>query len=244
MSQYLAWLSRTVTLFPELTIFTDVQKAEELSGVNGARVLMLSKSELWPFRYRDAVDDLFREYAPKAKRDITYTNPSYALVQFSKFLFCDLIASEDSSRSTLWVDAGISRFISGGGSGSKGGFSPGKSHFEIDLRHNITPLGRIKISRPGTCRRIVSGTSFLLTREHSQLLDLRARSWVENLLSNRSWDNEQVFLSNTLTDIKQEIVWVEQKTGDETGGVGRLALGSEVSFTTLPSTRRWTRNWI
>jgi len=232
LTDYLDWLTETIEIFPDIVVYHD-GTCNELLGFD-CTFVKINKSDLWIFSQSELVRDLVGRLNPISFNDLTYKNYQYGLVQFSKF---ELIANthrEYPAHSYLWVDAGISRFISGVGTSSilhKNVETLLKydlnSLFEIDLKSNFSlyPL-EIRTAIPGTCRRVISGTSFWVAANFATEFYRLVRLDVEFWIDNKIWDNEQVLLRSLLpklNKIKYSIQWYKP-----TGAVARKLLTKKV----------------
>ena len=232
IQQYLHWLRETALIFPGLIVFHDgcCDKLE----VPGVECIKIEKSELLTFSYLDPLRELLGSFKPIAARDITFSLPEYALVQFAKFELANKLLEERSFDSVLWVDAGISRFIDKTNSYSgliDSQFLKQLSNFEyqfafeIDLRRNITFPGlKVRVAEFGSCRRIVSGTSFWIRRDGVDVIWKNVQLHLSSMISRNVWDNEQVYLREFLGNSNHKTAFVLQSKS-RTGTLARVLLG-------------------
>ena len=234
IQQYLDWLRETALIFPGLIVFHD-GSCDKLE-VPGIECIKIEKSELLTFTYLNPLKELLRDFKPIATRDITFSLPEYALVQFAKFELANKLLEERSFDSILWVDAGISRFIDK----TKPYSSLMDSMFlkqllnfeyqfafEIDLRRNITiPRLKVPVAEFGSCRRIISGTSFWIRRDGIDLIWKNVQQHLSSMISRSVWDNEQVYLREFLGNSNHETAFVLQSKSS-TGTLARVLLGEQ-----------------
>jgi hypothetical protein len=236
--QYQDWLHKTLDIFPDILIFHDGSCADmEIPNQN---LMLLDKNNLRAFSYRKKLVDVLRIFNPAAPNDVTFRLPEYSLVQFSKFEL-GLMASEyKAAQSVLWVDAGISRFLNSNRETENLIFLkfqkqteklnkfPINMVLEVDILNNIS-LSELRLSKSnvGSCRRVISGTSFWIKSNY--LLDLNKIIFDEltSWLHLKIWDNEQVLLRKILPKLSR-IKFVPQLFG-ETGGVAREMLNNKIS---------------
>ena len=107
---YKEWLKQTISIFPGIYIFHD----GNLSEFNklDCKLLKVKFSDLEIFSKLHSVTDILDTFKPEATSDITFKTPLYSLVQYSKFELANHLKGVANFDSVLWVDAGISRFIS------------------------------------------------------------------------------------------------------------------------------------
>jgi len=225
LDQYRDWLRATIEYFPNLVVYHD-GSCDELVGLD-CNFQRIPKSSFKAFSYESAVSEILKEFQPSSPSDITFRLPQYSLVQFAKFELGSKVIEDFNAESILWVDAGISRFIEKTVTQDMLNQSADRmlmhgidAAFEIDLRNNFNLKSwSIAKSQIGSCRRVISGTSFWI---HSRILsefNRKIYNELENWLSGKVWDNEQVLL-RSLLPLKFNIHYVPQITG-QTGGVSR-----------------------
>lgn len=204
---YKLWLRNTVKNFPNTLIFHDgVCDDLEFEFRN---LIRINPDELWIFKHKDTISEIIHNFSPVSKNDITYLNPLYSLVQFSKFELLKIAKEFYSADSYLWIDAGISRFLQIVNSENCIDFNSTeflqngtKFVFEIDLKNNLDLFNlKIKKSIPGTCKRVISGTSFWVEGNSVDQIWNLIRKGVNNWLACECWDNEQVMLRQILPGI-------------------------------------------
>jgi hypothetical protein len=224
---YLDWLKNTISIFPDTLIFHDgiCDGKEFASGI----FVRIDRNDLWMFKEKDSIAKVIDCFEPVAKGDITFKNPLYSIVQFSKFELLKIAKDNYEAESYMWIDAGISRFIDPALSNAlhlqensqillNGGINYA---FEIDLKNNLKPFHlSIQPSKPGTCRRVVSGTSFWIQGDSIifiwDIIKVEIRKWINN----KCWDNEQVMLRKILPDIPNIEFIIQWKS--PTGSVARM----------------------
>lgn len=202
LDQYVSWLQKTASIFGPITVFHDGCLSEiEISNVIPVN---LEPASLRVFAFEQHVRNVIHNGRFTAKGDITFQNPKYSLVQYSKFELAIRAMEKSDSRSALWVDAGISRFLSKSVSSQQiqesarflldDGYDLA---LEIDLKRNLSfPALRISQSPVGTCKRVVSGTSFWVSRNYANDLFKEVYKLLESWQELQKWDNEQVLLRN------------------------------------------------
>jgi len=240
LDSYLNWLQLTIELCPNLIIFHDAQT--DLSSISGGTKILIDTSKLKTFGYLPYLEELFQEYRPKAYGDITFNLPKYSLIQYSKFELASILLVKFPAESYLWLDAGISRFLKNQISSSriednaskllKKGFD---LMVEIDVKNNFLLHGlRIEKSDVGTCRRVISGTSFWLNSKSifrlNGLIEETLNSWKDQ----RVWDNEQVLLRNILPNYILRVNYRRQLISP-TGGVARWFGKKHYLFLAFPN---------
>jgi hypothetical protein len=130
--------------------------------------------------------------------------------------------------SVLWVDAGISRFLSSSSGSNELQISSGylldneyDYCFEIDTRKNFD-FFRVRLRKPkiGSCKRVVSGTSFWVSRAGADPLCEATYDCASHWLEEGVWDNEQLILRYILPAIKgRRFYFIQGK--NRTGSVCR-----------------------
>jgi len=219
IEHYMGWLQKTIKLFPDVVVYCDeIPKIDNADRFSNWVIKKKETFNLWQSMERiTRICEDFR----KSSEDVTFQLPSYGVLQFSKFEILKEVSLVSTSENLLWIDAGISRFI------SQETYSPEKqiaalsktpefkeALFEIDLRRNVL-FGQLRKAKIGSCRRTFSGTSFLLKKasanQYFQALNKKAESWIENDI----WDNEQVGLNACFHDggISPEFVQQDELTG-------------------------------
>jgi hypothetical protein len=231
---YRIWLEKTISIFPDVIVFHDGSCDSVQKKVGN--FIKLDKQQLWAFQQLDKLLQLLRDFRPLALEDITFKNPLYGLLQFSKFEFLSRASVDFPAHSFLWIDAGISRFLNHNldldnleGNASRLLENNIDYSFEIDLRNNLScvPFG-IRDSVPGTCKRVISGTSFwinsLEVNKISEIIRQGIVSWVKEGI----WDNEQVMLRRVLPilpHVNYVVNWSKP-----TGSVARSLLEANFSI--------------
>ncbi len=208
---YMGWLNRTVQLPVQFVVFLDAGlDPADVLGKPDDIISVLPKEELAAFaRWSARVAEICRRRSEfPASEDLTFRLPAYALVQFSKFeLMTRAIAQVPGSDAVLWIDAGISRFLDDDLTARSFdkqmllGLIAGKGGVV-----NVTPTleramaqSDVGISFAGTCERLVTGETFLLTagdvnRNRKKIEDYVEKRWLDM----GKWDNEQVALGEML----------------------------------------------
>lgn len=224
ISQYKAWLKKTIDLFPNVLVFHDgCLNEEEFPDTNLQR---LTKDELRIFTFKARVEQLIKKgYGHSG--DITFKVPEYSLIQYAKFELLTRAIEFSGAHSALWIDAGVSRFFSDFSrmpSLEKNSVKLIDSKIdmvvEVDVWNNISifPPGILN-SEPGTCHRVFSGTSFWVNAKSCRnlhgLIDDEAEKW----LRDDKWDNEQIMMRNALPISDLKILYLPQRK--ETGTVAR-----------------------
>jgi hypothetical protein len=226
---YTEWLQDTINLFPNIILFHD--KNLDLNQFQGSFIpINISNIHLQFMPMETRVKRVLSQYKPTASSDITFELAKYALVQYSKFEFASHVIKKFETDSVLWVDAGISRFMDDRHINQETidlnsaflveneiGYA-----FEIDLRKNLDPFKKfsVKNAQIGTCRRIISGTSFWINAIQVPAIERQMLHYVNELLKNNEWDNEQVALRNIISNLDPRILfWVQGK--EKTGSVLR-----------------------
>ncbi len=234
MAQYVDWLGKTAQIFPGLIVFHD-GSCDELD-LPGTEFIKIEKSDLKSFDYLFPLIELLKDFKPIAARDVTFTLPQYALMQFAKFELASKLVKQRNCDSILWVDAGISRFIKK----TKFSFSPKhpvfmqhllrieyQFAFEIDLRRNLTfPKFKVRIPEIGSCRRIISGTSFWMRRDGVSIIWSDVQDHLQSMIKVGVWDNEQVYLREFLGRTNHKVAFVLQSKSS-TGTLARVFLGEQ-----------------
>lgn len=213
---YVDWLESTIKLFPGIVVFHDGQ----LDKYKLKNCILIRKplNELRTFDFLEDVKSILKTYRPLAIEDITFSLPSYALLQYAKFEFATIL--QNPAESILWVDAGISRFIDDidlrdlDESSRKLLESGVDSLFEVDIRNNFNLLEfKLEDALIGSCRRVISGGSFWIRTSFLSTLYNSVRFEVSNWLNEGKWDNEQVMLRKILPRIPGNISYVPQVSG-------------------------------
>jgi hypothetical protein len=231
VNNYLEWLKKTIEIFPNLLVFHD--GSCDLIDFRNVNLIKISKDELETFGLRERVVQILNSFKPISPGDITFKLVDYSLVQYAKFELAEKALEISQSSSILWVDAGISRFIS---SEEKSRFNSNVTKLlntktrmvlEIDLRNNFQLQNlTIQPSIVGSCRRVISGTSFWInsdfTLELNYLIKAKLQDWIEAGV----WDNEQVLLRN-ISPLKENILYIPQ-IYQRTGSVARKILTQDL----------------
>jgi len=222
---YKEWLKSTVKIFPGIYIFHD-GSLNDFKALD-CNLITIPLQELNIFKRMEQVSQILTEFKPISSSDITFKTPLYSLVQYSKFELASQLKAIVNFDSLLWVDAGISRFIDSSDNNAivNNSIKLLKENkeivFEIDLRRNIDFKNfSIKSYKPGSCRRVISGTSFwintLAIEKIYDLLNVKLDEWAES----KVWDNEQVMLRIIVKEYKFDNVYVLQNR-NQTGSVAR-----------------------
>ena len=214
--EYIVWLSETVKLFPGITVF----HGGELDEIYMPHAKLVRKPllELVTFSYSQKVDHILEEFSPISVDDITFKLSSYGLLQFAKFELAAEIAQ--NSEAVIWVDAGISRFVKKVdlerfSKSVNFELEDGSDYiFEADIRNNLK-LGALAIrdAEVGSCRRIISGGSFLVRCKSLPRLQQLIFEGLEDWTTRGIWDNEQVMLRKILPLIPGKVVLIPQVSG-------------------------------
>lgn len=233
IEKYLKWLHKSGSMFENLVVYHD--GCLDSIEIQDCDIRKINKFDLIAFKQINEVRSVLTNMKPVALNDITFKLAEYSLTQYSKFELGKILIESDELESVLWVDAGISRFVSGdlkmeifenqARSLVDSGFD---SAFEIDIRNNLRLFPpRILNSEPGTSRRVISGTSFWFSKkfinEFSNLLLWQQRDWIRK----GTWDNEQVMLRNVLPNQELKVKFIPQFFS-ETGGVARAFINEKV----------------
>lgn len=225
LNHYRAWLKSTIECFPNLVVYHD-GSCDDLIGLD-CNFQRIPKGRLKAFSYESAVKKVLKEFQPSSPNDITFRLPQYSLVQFAKFELGSKVVEDFNAESILWVDAGISRFIEKTITQDMLNESANRmlmhridAVFEIDLRNNFNfKSWSISKSEIGSCRRVISGTSFWMHSRILQEFNLKIHNELENWLDRKVWDNEQVLL-RSLLPLEFNIHFIPQITA-KTGSVSR-----------------------
>ena len=236
IDMYLEWLLKTISIFPDVLVFHD-GTCDRISDLN-SNFVKVDREILFESSLIENLKQIFVEMKIEALDDITFKTPTYSIVQFLKFQLLRESLYLRPALSYMWVDAGISRFIKplsnpsalehNSLSALKLGF---KYIFEIDLKQNLdfTNLS-VKKALPGTCKRIISGTSFWIDGQQvdafNTIVDLKKREWQKL----RIWDNDQVLLRNLATFL-ENVLYIRQGR-NSTGSVARFLLNESAKFNT------------
>jgi len=226
IDMYLSWLSKTISIFPDVLVFHD-GSCDQISDLT-PNLIKLDREIIFDSQLVNKLKVLFSKINVEASNDITFKIPAYSLVQFLKFELLTKSLLLRPASSYLWIDAGISRFIglrshrknleSNSTSAITQGF---KFIFEIDLKRNINfAKFSIKQAPPGTCRRIVSGTSFWIKDDQVKMLNQIINNRKSEWLKAGIWDNDQVMLRGILNLLNNVLFLPQGK--NVTGSVARL----------------------
>lgn len=204
ISNYKIWLEKTIKIFPGVTVFHN----GTLNDCDlDAKLIYLDLNDLSFYKMLREVSQVIKNANIIAKKDITFLLPAYSLVQLSKFEIANYMWESRKDLSLLWVDAGISRFInetSLSQASIQNAISQLQNYnyqacFEIDLNRNINYLNfKIRNSEFGTCRRVISGTSFWLNSSLINEFYKDIYNYCEELINQNKWDNEQVIIRNLI----------------------------------------------
>lgn len=233
VNNYLEWLKKTIEIFPNLMVFHD--GSCDLIDFKSVNLIKISKDELETFGLKERVVQILNSYEPISPDDITFKLVEYSLVQYAKFELAEKVLEISQSSSILWVDAGISRFIS---SEEKSRFTSNVTNLlntktrmvlEIDLRNNFKLQNlTIQPSIVGSCRRVISGTSFWINSDFILELNYLIKSKLQEWIGAGVWDNEQVLLRN-ISPLKENILYIPQ-IYQRTGSVARKILNQDLVF--------------
>jgi hypothetical protein len=224
MQNYIEWLKATLKIFPNLIVFHD-GSCDSLN-LEYSNFVKISKDNLDTFKLKDQVSQILNSFRPISSGDITFKLVEYSLVQYAKFELGEKVLEISDCSSVLWIDAGISRFIK----------SPRfqmleanvenllkyqtKMVLEIDIRNNFNWRNlSIETSMVGSCRRVISGTSFWINSDFLIELNILIRSRLLGWIRAGIWDNEQVLLRNLLP-LDENICYIPQ-IYQSTGSVAR-----------------------
>ena len=224
MENYTKWLNATLKIFPNLIIFHD-GSCDSLKLEN-SKVVKISKERLESFKLKNKVSQVMKDFSPSSSGDITFRLVEYSLVQYAKFELGKKVMDISDCSSVLWIDAGISRFIKSPKinkleTNSENLLTHGiKMVLEIDIRNNFN-LQNLSIndSEVGTCRRVISGTSFWINSDFLNEINILINSKMQEWIKAGIWDNEQVLLRNLLP-LDKKICYVPQ-IYKPTGSVAR-----------------------
>jgi hypothetical protein len=199
MQNYKNWLVATINLFPGIIVFHDGSCDGFVAG--DSHFIKVEKNNLEFFKFLPDLNQIFKKFNPESPNDVTFKLPEYSLVQYSKFELALKALEISGAESVLWVDAGISRFIDSMNTNfletnvSKLLKQEYDFMFEINLRKNISfRKFRIESPTPGTCGRVISGTSFWIHGNSAQRLVREIKDLLCIWKANSIWDNEQVAL--------------------------------------------------
>lgn len=231
IKSYLEWLKKTIEIFPKLIVFHD--GSCNLLNFNSPNLIKVSKDELESFKLKGKVAQILNTFKPISPADITFKLVEYSLVQYAKFELAEKVLNISRSSSVLWIDAGISRFIHSGKSSS---FDSNVENLlktktrmvlEIDLKNNFNWQNlSIQPSIVGSCRRVISGTSFWINSDFLPELNTLIKSTLQDWADQGIWDNEQVLLRN-LSPLKEKVLYIAQ-IHQPTGSVARKMLTQEL----------------
>ena len=216
IDMYVAWLSKTCEIFPHLVVFHDGC----LDGLNftSATLIKIKLEELRTFELQDKVRKVLSDFKSGAPQDITFLLPDYSLVQLSKFELAQKVLSFVETDSVLWIDAGISRFLSASSVShelqTSSGYLLDNEYdycFEIDTRKNFD-FAKMRLRKPevGSCKRVVSGTSFWISKAGINPLYEATLNCASSWLEDGVWDNEQLILRYVLPAIKGRKLFIVQ----------------------------------
>lgn len=243
MANYKNWLLATIKLFPDIIVFHD-GSCDGLAAKN-SNFIKVEKNSLVFFNFLPDVNQIFKKFKPQSPKDVTFRLPEYSLVQYSKFDLALKALEISGAESVLWVDAGISRFIDTIDSNLLE-INTGKLltlgfdfMFEINLRKNIN-FKKLKIDSPipGSCGRVISGTSFWIHRNSAQRLVDKIKDLLNIWESNLIWDNEQVAL-RTLFELPNNlnsshfVLQNQAKTGSVARKLGNAKLNTNKNIDKL-----------
>lgn len=215
-SSYVEWLKSTIELFPGIVVFHD--GALDVYDLKNCTLIKKPLQELEIFHFLEEVETVLKTFKPVVPNDITFRLSSYALLQYAKFEFATHL--DHSSESVMWVDAGISRFITEldtvalEKSARKLLKCSVDALFEIDIKNNLE-ITRFALSDSpiGSCRRVISGGGFWLRQNYVELIYTEITKEIRNWLRTGIWDNEQVMLRKILPKMPGKILYVPQLRG-------------------------------
>jgi len=233
IDQYISWLRETISIFAGIVVYHD--GCLDSIDFPLTDVRRINRNVLEVFQRLSLVAQVLDFFEPVAKNDITFKLPAYSLTQYAKFELGKNLIRSDNLESALWVDAGISRFLSGHLTKNELTSQSAKlihkgyiACFEIDIWNNLKLFPPKILSSPiGTSRRVISGTSFWFTRNFIESLDKVLMEEIDNWLALGIWDNEQVMLRHLLQKTEHKVKYVSQLRSP-TGGVARKFIESEV----------------
>jgi len=236
-SHYINWLKKTIEIFPNIYVFHE-GNIKEIDSLK-CNSVKINLSELEIYSRLPNLINLLNTFNPIASNDITFKIPKYSLVQFAKFELAKRVSEIVKTESVLWVDAGVSRFIDS----SNKDFLLFNSQllienqfdaaFEIDLRKNFDFKKLvIKNPKPGSCKRVLSGTSFWLNSiaidTFISLVDEKLDQWERIGV----WDADQVLIRQILHENKFKSRYIIQNE-NETGSVARTLGGGYISKSSI-----------
>ncbi len=171
---YKSWLKQTAALFESIVIFHD--GCLDNFSIENSHKIRVNPSKLYMFSYENYVQGVIEKGNVVSKNDITFKNAKYSLVQYAKFELAIEAMEIAEAKSALWVDAGISRFIKNFSSDDRiqrsayallqGAYA---MRLEVDLRKNVRfPSLTLASSPVGTCKRVISGSSFWISHNYSR----------------------------------------------------------------------------
>mgnify|MGYP001190471803 CR=1 FL=1 len=244
-SEYAKQLVVLLKEFPSTLLITDRKSFESLN-LHHRHHLITTRDSLWPFSMRDEVARILSNFEPGKAKDITHRLPDYSLVNISKLPLMLLALERTGATTAVWLDAGISRFFPPGKSTevqllnkvrelNEMGFESG---FEIETTGNISLFtGRLRNAQPGSCRRIVSGTSFFATKAYLKALELEARLEIERWFQSNTWDNDQVLLRRIIPKMRHKTFFHRQR-GEPASILRWLLSPTDVSSEELAFSKR------
>lgn len=217
--QYANWLQQTIQLFPNLIIYCEeIPKIKQAENLDNWVIKEKEKFAIWGSI--DKVSEICNVLR-KSSEDITFQIPAYGILQFSKFEILKEVSEFKTNQNLLWIDAGISRFISPVIHSPEDQLAAmnkvpnfNEALFEVDLRRNVF-LGKLRKVKVGSCRRTFSGGSFLIKKNQAehyfQALKNKAEFWIENNV----WDNEQIGLNSCYHDgsISPDFILQDESAG-------------------------------
>ena len=231
---YQNWLKETIKMFPGIVVYCE-SVPNHFKNLN-ANFVIYDQNQLEAFKHLQKVNEVLSTFKAKSPNDMTFLLPKYSLVQLSKFELAVVTSKMISSPSLLWVDAGVSRFLTNLGSNNlelNSGFLLDHSYsyaFEIDLRNNMNYLKAKALTPPiGSSKRLVSGTSFWIKTSMAQQFNAALNNLIIGWLNQGKWDNEQIalrFLFKTEKSLKNTF-FIPQKD-EQTGSVARSLLNSKL----------------
>jgi hypothetical protein len=225
MDNYIDWLRKTVKLFPGIYVFHD--GCLNQVQLENAKKITVQLEALPAFQFKPHITSVINAGKVEAVNDITFKNPLYSIVQYSKFDLALACLELSSAKSLLWVDAGISRFVSHTNI-EKIQLNAGRLlqyefdfRFEVDCRSNFVPFKlNLSPSPVGSCKRVFSGTSFWMNANTTKFLASEIYGLLNDWKSKGIWDNDQVALRN-LQFWRSYKIYIDVQTFEKTGSVAR-----------------------
>ena len=214
--EYKDWLKKTSQTFPGLIVFHDgILSSKEFPD---CQLKLVAFRELITFENRDRLQEVLNTYKPACPNDITFKLIDYSLLQHAKIEF--LVRESQDAESLLWVDAGISRFVSKCNLNTLGGSIQDLLSrnvdlvLEVDIRNNIE-LRHLAIRQAvvGSCTKVISGGAFWVNAKALSTFFDGYQLMLEHWLANEVWDNDQVLIRNMLPIKSLNTLLVPQISG-------------------------------